>query len=54
MSKFGFGGGGTVDSNASDYDLGSGKIRTQDDGKTLCVKHLQMYYKYLMVVNLVI
>ena len=44
-----------VDSNASDYDLGSGKIRTQDDGKTLYIlKHLQMYYKYLMVVNLVI
>ena len=39
-AAFGFGGGGTVDSNASDYNLGSGKIRTQDDGKTLYAKTL--------------
>ena len=39
-AAFGFGGGGVEDSNASDFDLGSGKIRTQDGGKTLYAKTL--------------
>jgi hypothetical protein len=39
-AAFGFGGGGVEDSKASDFDLGSGKIRTQDGGKTLYARTL--------------